>query len=132
MPSLFDVRPLYYKEKGANVVRTLAFCLSLDTPYLLINACTSCLFTLVLHLLVPLRPGLGPFLYYAGALLLMSWTSLSLIVFLSSTLPSIRRLSSLWSFLGYVITVSAGFMARVPSMPAWANLATLFIPGAFM
>ena len=125
MPALYESRPLFYRERGAGVVRTLAFCFALDTPYLVINATTSIFFSLLLHLLTPLRPGLDSFLFYSFSLLLMSWTSLSLIVFLSSTLPSIRELSSIWSFLGYVITVAAGFMARVPSMPTWADWATL-------
>lgn len=125
MPSLYESRPLFYRERGAGVVRTLAFCFSLDTPYLAINACTSIFFSLLLHLLTPLHPSPASFCFYSFSLLLMSWTSLSLIVFLSSGLPTIRELSSIWSFLGYVITVAAGFMARVPSMPVWAANATL-------
>jgi hypothetical protein len=64
MPALFQLRPLFYRERGAGVYGTTPHCLALDTPYLAMNAVTALAFGAVVYSMASLRPGIEHFLFY--------------------------------------------------------------------
>lgn len=62
--------------------------------------------------------------FYYLCLALTSITSLTLIECLSALLPTEQELTAIWSLSGYVLSIMAGYMSRLPSFPNWVQQCT--------
>lgn len=56
---VFHDRPIFYRERSAGLYGTAAYVLSSDSPYMVMVASTSLLYSLIVYWSTGLRPGIG-------------------------------------------------------------------------
>ena len=119
IPQLLEDRLIFYRERGSKAYGALSYWFSqwiLQLPLTFLNVL---IFSMIIYLLVGLRPGGGYFFFYYIVMVLASLNGLFVCQLIASVSPSVSAALQIFPALLFFTIAFSGFIIYLPDFPAW-------------
>lgn len=119
VPSVFEDRLLYYREKGAHVYGPWSYWMTCATCYVPQNVVNTLVYSAIVYPMAGMHRGTGPFFYFYLIVMLSSLCSLYFCQLLSVCLPNAQTAVAIFPAALFLFIAFAGFIVRIPSLNPW-------------
>jgi len=119
IPSVYEDRLLYYREKGAHVYGPYSYWMTCAASYLPQNILNTFLYCAIVYGMAGLHNSFACFGYFYLIIMLCSLCALFFCQLLSITLRSPQTAVAVFPSALFIFFSFAGFIVRLPSLPAW-------------
>jgi hypothetical protein len=119
IPSLFEDRLLFYRERGSKLYGAVPYWFSawlVELPICLLNVL---IFSIIVYKMAGLNPAPGAFGYFFGQLLLASYAGLFLCQLVAALSPSPEVAISAFPIALFIAITFAGYIVFLPSLDDW-------------
>lgn len=121
IPSIFDDRLLYYREKGAHIYSYFSYWLTCPNVYLPQIVLNTFLYSVIVYPMAGLHPCWGAFWFFYLVVALSSMNALFFCQFLAIALPSAQTTVAIFPAALFLFIAFAGYIVRLPTLPTWLS-----------
>ena len=121
IPSIFDDRLIYYREKGAHIYSYFSYWLTCANIYLPQIALNTFLYSAIVYPLSGLHPCWEAFWFFYLSIALSSMNALFFCQFLAIALPSAQTTVAIFPAALFLFIAFAGYIVRIPTLPTWLS-----------